>query len=137
MNQQKIEIAPSSDGGHIWGHLLPIVSFCLDNGCKLDLTTPEAPFYQGRDGSAICHMVGDITTHDISEKFALPESITLNEGRISDKRSPVDIIIYSVSIYEKIVKAREESSKKRVEALVESRKRRAMREISKEPPKER
>ncbi len=131
ISQQKIKIAASSDGHDIWGHLLPIVEYCLDNGCKVDLKTPESPFYQGRDGAAICYLVGDISIQNITDIFLFPDSVTCKDGHIADKKNPVNIIIYSVSKYETILKQREDWRKKRDIALQKSRKRRAERDASK------
>ena len=73
MSETKIKIAESSDGPPYWGPLMPIIKFCLEQGCKLDGRALEDPFSEDKNGSWSCSLIGPITIQTILDHFELPD----------------------------------------------------------------
>ena len=118
-------IAESADGYPYWGPLMPIVEFCLERGCKLSTRTPKKPFYEDRNGSSSCSLIGAVTTQDIIDNFSLPDHIETGKISITDTKHRSSIRLLSAEEFEKISKEREAKNEKRKKKLLESRRRRA------------
>ena len=125
MSQEKIKIAASADGIPYWSPLMPIVEFCLERGCKLDGKTPEQPFFEDRNGSNLCLIVGDVTIKDILGNFSFPDHVKAKKRSVSDVKHRSAINITSFLEFEEILKEREARNERREKRLLESRKRRA------------
>lgn len=133
MSKKKIMIAESADGYPYWGPLMPIVEFCLARGCKLDGKTPEQPFFEDRNGSNLCLIVGDVTVKDILGNFSFPDHVKAKsrsniKSAIVDIKHRSSITITSFAEFEKVLKEREEYNERQDKRLLESRKRRAERD---------
>ncbi len=133
MSHDKIKIAASADGIPYWSPLMPIVEFCLERGCELDGKTPEEPFFEDRNGSNLCRIVGDVTVKDILENFSFPNHVTTKsrsnlKSAIVDSKHRSSIAITSFAAFEEILKDREARNERRGKRLLESRKRRTKRD---------
>jgi len=128
MSQKKIKIANETDKPpYYWRPLMPIVEFCLERGCQLDGKTPDAPFFEDRNGSNLCLIVGDVTVQDIVANFSLPHHVKAKKRAIVDIKNRSTINITSFAEFEEILKEREADHERRKKSLLESRKRRAKR----------
>lgn len=129
MSQDKIKIATETDNPtYYWRPLMPIVEFCLEQGCTLDGKTPDRPFFEDRNGSNLCLIVGDVTVKDIVEVFSLPDHITVKKTSLYDTKNRSTIRITSFSEFEKVLEERKVYEEQRKKSLLESRKRRAERD---------
>ena len=77
-NPSSIELGPRwkqfKTGSYYWRHFLPIVEFCLDNGCRIDGASEKMPFTTDMGGINQCLMVGPITLHDVLDIFEFPDT---------------------------------------------------------------
>ena len=96
----KIKISPKPINKHPEGHFLPIVKFCLDNGCRFKRKgrTLERSFRSDQGGERHCSMVGPVTMQDVLDVFELPETFKISwesPPRIEDNAYRINFVLYS------------------------------------------
>ena len=93
----KIKIPPRVPGGWHTDHFLPIIQFCLDNGCEFyPGLSKEKPFRVDQGGESHCIMYGPVTMADIINTFELPNTFDWDVSAvIKDTQNRTTLIIYS------------------------------------------
>jgi len=95
MDKMKIEReAPRSEP--IWAHLIPVLEYAVEQGCRFKTGNFEHPFTSTKNG-LMCHMNGSVSMEDLDAKFALPPTIEFGGPHnhcLWDKRSNITLCIH-------------------------------------------
>jgi len=89
-------LATSPQGEPSYAHLLPIVEYAIEQGCRFETGWPDRPFHATRNGFE-CDMLGTLTMEDIAVHFELPVTIKIggpHDRCIWDRENNIKLCIY-------------------------------------------
>ena len=117
---------------HIGAHSCRLLNFAWREDVNLMAKLQSSLFFEDRNGSNLCLIVGDVTVKDILGNFSFPDHVKAKsrsniKSAIVDIKHRSSITITSFAEFEKVLKEREEYNERQDKRLLESRKRRAER----------
>ena len=108
MSHDKIKTPLVYDGVTRGAIFLPVIKYCLENGCEFSdrFATLEQPFSSDKSGVEWCSIVGPITVKDILDIFVFPKEVSHGEHKFWDPMNTVELSFISREKFEELARKR-------------------------------
>ena len=103
---EEMKIQLQYDGVTRGGVFLPVIEYCLENGCEFSdrFATLKQPFSSDQSGVEWCSIVGPIAVKDVLDNFVFPKNITSGETSFWDPKSTVELRFISRKKFEEAIR---------------------------------
>lgn len=125
MADSKLHINVDVSEHPYWKPLMPVVEFCLENGCEFadSHRSRDEPFTPNQGGVNSTRLVtpGEVSEmmRKIRERFEFPKEVTYDNSTIGDNKNYTKVTLYSRFEWEALERGRE-ASRKRLRAMLEA-----------------